>query len=90
MLWLDLSRTGVNDDLGQSLNYADVVEKVTHILETSRFRTIERLNTVILENVLTFPQARRAHSRLVKVAAPIPGFDGRIAVSMTRSKSDSA
>jgi hypothetical protein len=29
---------------------------------------------------------RQVHSRLVKVAAPIPGFDGRIAVAMTRSK----
>ena len=85
VLWLDLSRAGATDDLGQSLNYATVVEQVTRVLETSRFLTIERLNTVILDEVLAFPQVRRAHSRLAKVAAPIPGFDGRIAVAMTRS-----
>lgn len=90
VLWLDLSPTGASDDLGQSVNYADVVARVTHLLETSRFRTIERLNTVILEGVLDFPGVRRVHSRLVKVAAPIPGFDGRIAVAMTRSRPASA
>jgi dihydroneopterin aldolase len=65
-----------------------VVERVTTLLETCRFRTIERLNTVILEALLAFPRVRRAHCRLVKVAAPIPGFDGRIAVAMTRSRAD--
>ncbi|MFM9047043.1 MAG: dihydroneopterin aldolase [Cyanobium sp.] len=88
-LWLDLSATGASDDLHQSLNYAEVVERVTHLLETSRFRTIERLNTVILEGLLAFPQVRQVHSRLMKVAAPIPGFTGRIAVAMTRSRSGS-
>lgn len=87
-LWLDLSQTGASDDLGHSLNYAEVVERVTTLLETGRFRTIERLNTVILEALLDFPQVRCARSRLVKVAAPIPGFDGRIAVAMTRSRAD--
>ena len=85
-LWLDLSATGISDDLRQSLNYAEVVERVTHLLETSRFSTIERLNTVILEGLLAFPQVRQVHSRLMKVAAPIPGFAGRIAVAMTRSR----
>ncbi len=89
-LWLDLSRTGASDDLAHSLNYADVVQRVTSLLESSRFRTIERLNTVILEALLEFPAVRCAHSRLLKVAAPIPGFDGRIAVAMTRCKPDSA
>lgn len=85
-LWLDLSATGASDDLQQTLNYAEVVERVTHLLETSRFRTIERLNTVILDGLLAFPQVRQVHSRLMKVAAPIPGFAGCIAVAMTRSR----
>ena len=85
-LWLDLSITGGDDDLAHSLDYAVVVERVTQLLETSRLRTLERLNTVILEAVLSFPPVRRAHSRLVKLAPPIPGFAGRIAVAMTRAK----
>lgn len=87
-LWLDLAPAGASDELAQSLNYADVVRRVIQLLETSRCRTIERLNTVILEALLAFPLVRRVQSRLVKVAAPIPGFDGRIAVVMTRSRAD--
>ena len=85
-IWLDLAPTGASDDLALGLDYAAVVRRVTELLETCRFRTIERLNTVILEELLGFAPVRRAHSRLVKVAAPIPGFDGRIAVAMTRSR----
>ncbi len=85
-IWLDLAPTGTSDDLVDGLNYADVVARVRELVETSRCRTIERLNTLVLEALLAFPSVRRVRSRLVKVAAPIPGFDGRIAVSMTRSR----
>ena len=89
-LWLDLSITGADDQLAHSLNYADVVERVTRLLETSRFQTIERLNAVIIEAILAFAPVRRARSRLVKVSPPIPGFQGRIAIVMTRSKGNPA
>ncbi len=91
-LWLglDLTPTGASDDLTGGLNYADVVERVKTLVEGSRCRTIERLNTLLLEALLAFPGVRRVRSRLVKVAAPIPGFGGRIAVSMTRSRSEGA
>ena len=87
-IWLDLSITGANDQLAHSLNYADVVERVTTLLETCRFQTIERLNTVITEAVLAFDPVQRVHSRLVKVSPPIAGFAGRIAIAMTRSKGE--
>ncbi len=85
-IWLDLSITAANDQLEHSLNYAEVVERVKTLLETSRFKTIERLNAVITEAVLAFPPVHRVQSRLVKVSPPIPGFGGRIAIEMTRSK----
>ena len=87
-IWMDLSITGANDQLAHSLNYADVVDRVTTLLETSRFQTIERLNTVITEAVLAFDPVQRVQSRLVKVSPPIAGFAGRIAIAMTRSKGE--
>jgi dihydroneopterin aldolase len=89
-IWMDLSITGSDDQLANTLNYADVVERVTNLLETSRFKTIEKLNAVIIEAVLAFPPVRKVHSRLVKVSPPIPRFEGRIAIAMTRSKGDQA
>jgi 7,8-dihydroneopterin aldolase/epimerase/oxygenase len=83
---LDLARTGDDDELAYSLDYAQVVERVKHLLENSRFRTIERLATVIAETVLAFAPVRGVALRLTKVAAPIPGFDGRIAIEISRSR----
>jgi dihydroneopterin aldolase len=85
-LQLDLSTTGADDELAHSLDYAEVVAAVRGLVETSRFRTIERLNSVILEALLAFAPVWRVRSRLTKLAAPIPGFDGRVAVEMVRCR----
>ena len=89
-IWMDLSVTGSDDQLENTLNYADVVERVTNLLETSRFKTIEKLNAVIIEAVLAFDPVQKVHSRLVKVSPPIPRFQGSIAISMTLTKGEPA
>ena len=89
-IWMDLTVTGSDDQLENTLNYADVVERVTNLLETSRFKTIEKLNAVIIAAVLAFNPVQKVHSRLVKVSPPIPRFEGRIAIAMTRSKGEPA
>jgi dihydroneopterin aldolase len=89
-IWMDLSVTGSDDQLENTLNYADVVERVTNLLETSRFKTIEKLNAVIIEAVLAFDPVQKVHSHLVKVSPPIPRFEGRIAIDMTRTKGEPA
>jgi dihydroneopterin aldolase len=87
---LDLSRTGDDDELAHTLNYAAVIERVKALVEGSRFRTIERLNTRICEAVLAFAEVREVRSSLTKVAAPIAGFDGRVAIEMTRRREGAA
>ncbi len=89
-IWMDLSVTGSDDQLENTLNYADVVERVTNLLETSRFKTIEKLNAVVIEAVLAFDPVHKVHSRLVKVSPPIPRFEGSIAIAMTRTKGEPA
>ena len=89
-IWMDLSITGSDDQLENPLNYADVVERVTNLLETSRFKTIEKLNAVIIDAVLAFDPVQKVHSRLVKVTPPIPRFEGHIAIAMTRTKGEPA
>jgi dihydroneopterin aldolase len=87
---LDLSRTGDDDELAHTLNYAAVIERVKALVEGSRYRTIERLNTRICDAVLAFPEVREVRSSLTKVAAPIAGFDGRVAIEMVRRRADAA
>jgi len=86
ILWLDLATTGANDQLENTLNYAEVVAAVTAVMDAARFKTLERLNTAILERVLAFAQVRRVHSELVKLSPPIPNFGGQITIAMTRCK----
>ena len=87
---LDLSRTGGDDALAHTLDYAAVIERVKALVEGSRDRTIERLNTRICEAVLAFPEVQEVRSSLTKVAAPIAGFDGRVAIEMVRRRADAA
>ena len=83
---LDLSRTGADDELAHTLDYSQVVLRVKKLVEEARFRTLERLATAISAAVLDFDAVERVDVRLTKVAAPIPGFDGRIAVEISRSR----
>ncbi|MFM7549192.1 MAG: dihydroneopterin aldolase [Cyanobacteriota bacterium] len=83
---LDHSQSGDDDELAHTLNYAAVIDRVKTLVESSRFRTIERLNTRLCEAVLAFPRVQEVRSSLTKVAAPIAGFDGRVSVEMTRRR----
>ena len=87
---LDLSRTGEDDELAHTLNYAAVIERVKALVQSSRFRTIERLNSRLCEAVLAFPEVREVRCSLTKVAAPIAGFDGRVTIEMVRRRADAA
>ena len=86
VIWLALTDCGASDELSHSVNYADVVQRVTTLIETSRCRTIERLNTLVCEAVLEFEPIQRVEATLTKLSAPIPGFAGRISVQMTRTR----
>jgi dihydroneopterin aldolase len=87
-LWLDLSLVGKSDRLEDTLNYADVVERVRQLIETSKYKMIERLNMAIIEAVLEMEMVQKIRSRLVKVSPPIPGFSGQIAIEMIRAKNE--
>lgn len=86
-LWLDLSVVGQNDRLEDTLNYADVMEQVRQLIETAKFKTIERLNTAIIDAMLNFEKLQKVRSRVTKWP-PIPGFNGNVAIDMTRTKNE--
>ncbi|KAM3100486.1 dihydroneopterin aldolase [Phormidesmis sp. 146-12] len=85
-LWFDLSRSGQSDRLQDTLDYCDVIEGVQQIIRASRFTLLERMATVIAELVLGFDLVDQVRVNLVKLAAPIPDFGGKIAIDITRKK----
>lgn len=72
-LELDLQGAGQNDDLNQTVNYAEVHELVKNIVEIKSFKLIEALAEYIASSVLDTYTVINAVT--VKVTKPHPPFD---------------
>lgn len=72
-LELDLHAAGVNDDLSQTVNYAEVHELVQGIVEKKSFKLIEALAEHIASAVLD--TYTRVDALTVQVTKPHPPFD---------------
>jgi 7,8-dihydroneopterin aldolase/epimerase/oxygenase len=53
VLHLDLSRAAASDDLGDTLNYAEIHARIVEIVQTHSYALLERLASVILDAVAT-------------------------------------
>jgi dihydroneopterin aldolase len=88
-LWLDLSAAGKTDAIADTLDYRGVIKLVQHLVKTSKFALVERLASAIADSILQESyQVTQVHVRLTKIAAPIPDFDGKITIELTRAKSN--
>lgn len=87
-LWVDLLPVGKSDLLEETLDYRQAVERVRHLVETSKVKTIEYLATQIARSVLECDRVTKIRVRLTKVSPPIPEFPGKIAVEIIRSKEE--
>ncbi|HEY9696903.1 MAG TPA: dihydroneopterin aldolase [Trichocoleus sp.] len=85
VLWLDLSRAGISDYLGDTQDYRQIVEAIQGLIETARFQLIEKLAETIAQLVLSSCTVKQVKIRLTKLTPPIPNFGGTIAVEITRS-----
>ena len=86
-LWIDLAIAGQSDRLTDTLDYCDVIETVQHLIKTSRLILLERLATLIADSIFNFEQVTQVRVQLIKPAAPIPGFSGKITIDLTRRRS---
>lgn len=86
-LWIDLEKAGDSDRLSDTLNYCDVIEVTRKLINTSRFNLLEKLASAIAQSVLQFNQVAQVQVRLIKPAAPIPDFGGKITIDIMRKKS---
>jgi len=89
-LWLDLSPAGKSDAIADTLDYRSVITTVQQIVKTSKFALIERLASAIADAILQYEQISQVQVRLMKPAAPIPDFGGKITLEITRTKSGQA
>ncbi|CDN14150.1 MAG: dihydroneopterin aldolase [Richelia sp.] len=87
---LDLLPSGETDDLNQTLNYCEAIEKVKNLVEGKKFALLEKLASRIAEDILSLNLVKKVRVELTKLAAPIPNFGGEITIDITRGKETSA
>ena len=87
-LWRDLALAGKSDAIEDTVDYRNIINRVQHLVKTSKFALVERLAGAIAESILTNDGIQQVKVRLSKLAAPIPDFGGKITIELTRSQNN--
>ncbi len=82
--WLDLSRPAAADDLASSLDYSVAIQALQGLAREIRCLTIEHFSEQVLDRLEQLYGPVPVRLTLSKCAAPVPGFDGRVAVERCR------
>ena len=82
--WLDLSRAAAADDLASSLDYSVAIQALQGLARDIRCLTIEHFSEQVLDRLEQLYGPVPVRLTLSKCAAPVPGFDGRVAVERCR------
>ncbi|WP_373480366.1 dihydroneopterin aldolase [Geminocystis sp.] len=85
VLWVDLQPSGKSDNLDDTVDYRQAISLVKHLLKTAKFALVEKLADVIAEDVLKIKFINKVRVKLSKLSPPIPDFEGRITIDITRS-----
>lgn len=86
-LQMDLSVAGKSDRLADTHNYADIIQQTQSIIQQSKFKLIERLADAIATQALANDtRLEKVTVAVIKLTAPVPNFDGQVAVTIERSR----
>lgn len=84
-LWVDLKPAGNSDQIEDTLDYREAIAIVKEQITTAKFDLVEKLVSAIAEQLLGLEKVNQVRVQLSKPAAPIPNFNGRITLDITRS-----
>ena len=84
-IWLDLSISGDSDDLRETLDYREAIALVKQEIKQAKYALVEKLTNEIAKKLLSLMPIKQVRVKLSKLAAPIPDFDGKITIDITRS-----
>ena len=83
-LWTDLSAAAADDDLASSLDYSLAIRSLQALAREIRCLTIEHFSDRVLDCLEQLYGPVPVRLTLNKCAAPVPGFDGVVAVERIR------
>lgn len=85
-LGLDLAQAGTTDRLEDTYDYRAIVKAIQHLIQTARFKLIEKLAAEIAQLILASGGVEEVRVRVTKLTPPIPDFTGSVSVEIVRSK----
>ena len=85
---VEVRSAGLSDRIEETLDYRQVIQRVQTLVQTSRFALVERLAQAIADGILEEEQVQEVQVQLHKLHAPIPDFNGRITIDITRRRSE--
>ena len=84
-LWLDLAPAGQSDKIEETVDYREAIAIVKQQIKTAKFALVEKLTAEIAESILRLEKVQQVRIRLSKLAPPIPDFEGKITIDLTRN-----
>ena len=84
-LWSDLSSAAASDDLASSLDYSLAIRSLQSLAREIRCLTIEHFSDRVLDRLEQLYGPVPVRLTLSKCAAPVPGFEGVVAVERVRN-----
>lgn len=85
-LWVDFEKSTYSDAIEDTVNYVSCIQKIEKLIQTQKYKLIERLAGAIADSLLEDPQIAQVELRVIK-RPPIPNFQGSVAVEIRRSRS---
>jgi 7,8-dihydroneopterin aldolase/epimerase/oxygenase len=85
---VEVRSAGLSDRIEDTLDYRSVIARVQRLVQTERFALVERLAEAIATSILEESQVQEVQVQLHKLHAPIPDFNGRITIDITRRRGE--
>ena len=85
-LWVDFEQSTHSDEIEDTVNYISCIRKIETLIQTQKFKLIERLVGAIADSLLEDPKIAQVEIKVIK-HPPIPNFLGSVAVEIVRSRS---
>ncbi len=85
-LWVDFEKSTYSDEIDDTVNYISCIQKIEKLIQTQKYKLIERLVGAIADSLLEDPKISQVELRVIK-HPPIPNFQGSVAVEIVRSRS---
>ena len=85
-LRLDTSVAGRTDDLGDTVNYAEVTQRIVEIGSTHRYRLLEALASKLADAILSEFAVDSVRLSVKKLHPPMPAIANSVGVTIERSR----